>query len=73
MHREPAPQPDPALCPLCGAPNTCAMELARSTGQPPGPCWCTQVRFDADQLARVPAAARDKACLCPACAARTPA
>ncbi len=68
MPREQAVEPDPTRCPLCGARNACAMELERSTGQPQGPCWCTQATFDADLLARVPPQAQGKACLCPACA-----
>jgi hypothetical protein len=73
MHREPSFEPDPSRCPLCGASNACAMELERATGQPQGPCWCTQVTFDAGVLARTPVEARGKACLCPSCAARTAA
>ena len=65
-----APVLDPTLCPLCGQPNRCAMELERETGQPQPPCWCTQVDFGADLLACVPPAARDRACICRACAAR---
>jgi hypothetical protein len=60
---------DPTRCPLCGAANTCAMERERETGRPQPPCWCTQVDFGADLLARIPEDARHKACLCPACAA----
>ncbi|WP_417903595.1 cysteine-rich CWC family protein [Caldimonas brevitalea] len=37
-------------------------------GDPSQPCWCTRVSIDAEQLARVPAAAQRRACLCPACA-----
>jgi hypothetical protein len=44
------------------------MERERATGVPQGPCWCRQVDFSADLLARVPEAARDRACLCPRCA-----
>jgi hypothetical protein len=73
MERAQANAVDATRCPLCGAPNTCAMELERATGVPQGPCWCTQVSFDAALLARVPADAQGKACLCPACAARTTA
>ncbi len=58
---------DPNLCPLCGQPNQCAMEVAQATGVKQPPCWCSQVRFDATQLARIPEAARGKACLCAAC------
>ena len=60
--------PDPACCPLCGQPNRCAMELQRETGEAQPPCWCTQVDFSADLLARVPREAQGRACLCPACA-----
>jgi len=56
------------LCPLCGQPNRCAMELERETGVAQGPCWCTRVDFGAELLARVPAQARDQACICPSCA-----
>jgi len=59
---------DPTRCPLCGGPNTCAMETARATGQPQPPCWCTQVNFSAELLAQVPAPARHKACICKQCA-----
>ena len=59
---------DPTRCPLCGGPNTCAMETARATGQPQPPCWCTQVNFSAELLAQVPAPARQKACICKQCA-----
>ena len=64
-----APATDPSRCPLCGAANGCAMEAERASGQPQPPCWCTQVAFEADLLARVPADARRLACICPACAA----
>ena len=40
----------------------------KATGQPQGPCWCTQVDFSADLLSRIPAQARDQACVCAACA-----
>ena len=57
-------------CPLCGEPNRCAMEIERETGQKQPPCWCTQVDFSADLLARIPQEARRKACICQACAQR---
>lgn len=60
--------PNPALCPLCGQGNQCAMEVEKATGQKQPPCWCTQVAFDADLLARIPPEARNQACICPACA-----
>lgn len=62
------PPPDPRLCPLCGRTNQCAMEAERATGQPQPPCWCTQVDFGADLLARLPTEAQGLACICPACA-----
>jgi hypothetical protein len=62
------PSPDPTLCPLCFQPNRCAMEMQRATGQAQPPCWCTQVDFAAEVLARVPAEAQRLSCLCAACA-----
>ena len=44
------------------------MELRRTTGVDQPPCWCTQLDFTTELLARVPAQARDRACICPACA-----
>ncbi|WP_374667187.1 cysteine-rich CWC family protein [Ramlibacter sp.] len=64
---------DPARCPLCGQPNRCAMEAARAAGTPPGACWCTQVDFSAELLARVPATATGRACICADCARAGPA
>lgn len=61
---------DPSRCPLCGQPNRCAMEIERETGAPQGACWCTQLDFGADLIARVPAEARERACICAACAAK---
>ena len=65
-----AAAPAAASCPLCGQPNRCAMERERETGVRQPACWCTQGRFDADLLARVPPEARRLACICPDCAAR---
>ena len=59
---------DPTVCPLCGQPNRCANEVERATGVPQPPCWCTQVDFSAELLARVPTAAKDRACICAVCA-----
>ncbi len=59
---------DPCHCPLCGQPNGCANEVARATGQAQPPCWCTTATFAPDLLARVPAEAQRKACICAACA-----
>lgn len=57
-----------AACPLCGQPNRCAMEVERETGVQQPPCWCTGVDFSPGLLARVPEAARDRACICEHCA-----
>lgn len=65
----PAPAPiDPLRCPLCGADNACAMEAERASGQPQPPCWCTRAVFPPALRAQVPAPARNRACICPACA-----
>lgn len=60
---------DPCRCPLCGQPNGCANEVARATGVAQPPCWCTTATFTPELLARVPAEAQRKACLCAACVA----
>lgn len=62
--------PDTAnICPLCGGVNQCAMEIERESGvKQAAPCWCTEVKFDADLLARVPPEKRNLACICAACA-----
>ena len=64
------PTADPTRCPICGQPNRCAMEVERATGVKQDACWCTQVDFSPDLLARVPAAARRQACICAECAAK---
>lgn len=63
---------NPALCPLCGQANQCAMEQECASGQKQPPCWCTQVDFSADLLARIPASARAQACVCATCAQASP-
>jgi hypothetical protein len=61
-------EPNPTQCPLCGQQNLCAMEVERNTGVKQPPCWCSQTRFDASVLRKVPEQARGKACICAACA-----
>jgi hypothetical protein len=56
--------PDPSRCPLCGTPNGCAM----AAGSDAEACWCMSVELAGGVLERVPEAARDKACVCAACA-----
>lgn len=60
-------EPDASRCPLCGGDNRCAMELQRATGQQQGPCWCVSQTFSAELLARLPADAQGKACICARC------
>ena len=59
---------EPHICPLCGQPNQCAMEALRATGVKQPPCWCSQLKFDAELLERIPEQARGKACICASCA-----
>lgn len=56
---------DVSLCPACGATNACSLADPRTATQP---CWCYGVSIDPSVLAALPAALRDKACLCPRCA-----
>ncbi|MBP7503434.1 MAG: cysteine-rich CWC family protein [Aquabacterium sp.] len=57
--------PCPGLCPLCGQANACA----QATGSPTdGPCWCANLTFSPDLLARVPEAQQGVSCICEACA-----
>jgi hypothetical protein len=74
-----SPVIDPGLCPLCGQPNGCAMVCApqlngldlSEVASPPTqnePCWCTRVQFSERLLQQVPAAAKNKACICLRCA-----
>jgi predicted Fe-S protein YdhL (DUF1289 family) len=50
-------------CPLCGRDNRCGAARGAAT------CWCFTAAIAADALAAVPPAAKDRACLCPDCAA----
>jgi hypothetical protein len=56
---------DAPLCPLCGAANGCVAAASASFDTP---CWCVDVRFSDDVLARVPVAQRGRACVCRRCA-----
>jgi hypothetical protein len=51
------------ICPLCGGPNACGIAAGAPT------CWCFAARIPAAVLERVPDDARDKSCICQACAA----
>jgi hypothetical protein len=57
-------EPDPSRCPLCGGPNGCAVEA----GGEAAACWCMQVEMGDEVLERVPEPARNRACVCAACA-----
>ncbi|MCE9657945.1 MAG: cysteine-rich CWC family protein [Burkholderiales bacterium] len=58
-----------SVCPLCGSGNACAMA---GDGGNASPCWCVAASFSDELLARVPLAARGRACICAGCAAATP-
>lgn len=58
------PQPN-HTCPLCGGPNLCA---AAATGDFSVRCWCQDVAFPPELLAKLPDDQRGTACLCPTCA-----
>ena len=66
-----ASQPLPNLrCPVCGGANQCAPAQAGSFDVP---CWCRTASISPEALARIPADAINRACLCPRCAAGWPA
>jgi hypothetical protein len=60
---------DPCSCPLCGQPNGCAMVTRDQGNRETPPCWCVGASFPPELLARVPAEAKRRACICAACAA----
>jgi hypothetical protein len=62
---EPAAGFDPARCPLCRRENDCA--LAGASAASPRTCWCASLRFPEGLLARVPADAAARACICRRC------
>ena len=57
---------DPKHCPLCGADNRCAIERGASIDT----CWCASTAIATHIVDAIPAAARDRACVCPLCAAK---
>ena len=61
---------DPAICPLCGSTNMCAMEVAKTTGKPLERCWCVDAVFTPELLESLPEAAKGKACVCFNCASK---
>ena len=63
----PPPFHHPDCCPLCGEPNDCQLCLPVAAK---GACWCLDAKIPAALLARVPAAARNRACICERCIAQ---
>lgn len=53
---------DPSRCPLCGDANACG------ASQGAGTCWCFSTPIADEVRARVPAAQKDRACICERCA-----
>jgi len=53
---------DPRFCPLCGKANGCGMAEGKTT------CWCFETKIPKSVLARVPAEAEDRVCVCASCA-----
>lgn len=54
----------PSCCPLCGEPNDCQLCTPNAYK---GPCWCFAVEMPEALLAQVPAALRNKSCVCRKC------
>ncbi|MAT94764.1 MAG: hypothetical protein CME59_19500 [Halioglobus sp.] len=50
-------------CPLCGGDNACAVAAGRSHEA----CWCWDATLDADALAAIPPASKNRHCICAAC------
>jgi hypothetical protein len=53
-----------ASCPLCAAPNDCAMASNRAVTE----CWCIRTPIPPAVLARVPPNKANSACVCQHCA-----
>ena len=56
---------DMTLCPICGQPNNCAMEIEKSTAHKQEPCWCVSLEFPKELLTKLPSGA--EACICNQC------
>ena len=61
---QPIDTSDATKCPLCGAPNECAV----AAGRPPESCWCMTASMDPAALQAIPAEAQGKVCICARCA-----
>ena len=60
---------DTTRCPLCGAPNECAV----AAGRDPNSCWCMTATMHPASIAAIPAEAQGRVCICAACAREAPA
>jgi hypothetical protein len=66
MAQQPRHKIDPAVCPLCGGPNDCAMAADPNAAE----CWCGKLKFPQELLDRVPENALNQACICRGCLER---
>ena len=55
---------DACVCPICGEPNQCAIELAKVSDTPIEECWCISVKISEETLSKVPHHLLNKACIC---------
>lgn len=62
-----AESPARDTCPICGGPNACGIAAGDTT------CWCFTASIPAAALERVPDEAKDRTCICAACAGQTDA
>ena len=60
----PAGPSDLARCPLCGAPNDCAI----ANGDCSTPCWCVGQHFDGRLFSLIGAHDLGRRCVCARCA-----
>ncbi|WP_114325798.1 cysteine-rich CWC family protein [Candidatus Colwellia aromaticivorans] len=58
---------NPSLCPLCNQKNNCGNVSACDSSQG---CWCSDqaIQFPESLLDKIPSTAKNKACICKACA-----
>ncbi|PJA32174.1 MAG: hypothetical protein CO187_05390 [Zetaproteobacteria bacterium CG_4_9_14_3_um_filter_53_7] len=56
---------DGTSCPLCGEANHCVMATGKP--DPEHPCWCKAKSFPHQLLEMVPAAAKNRCCICNSC------
>jgi hypothetical protein len=55
---------DQRRCPLCEEPNNCSFSNNRSADT----CWCQNITFNDELLAKATATTGNKRCLCQSCA-----